>query len=263
MTETDIKIPIEESLYIYGTLRGSFDGPLIILCHGYGGWMHEMLLFNASRYFERKGYSTLRLSMYGGGEKSRDIGKSDVMTHAHDIDAVADYVKSQGAKWVGVAGHSYSGLAIVYTKKQNFEAAALWDPTHTDGYDDPQNVENLNRDFKFDKELGVYVSSKGSGGVYAKTVFDNDYPKSNQSSKNFHIPTVVVNASWSKKQQEYGRAYSKYIDADTKHVVIPGSSHPFTEDGAIEKLYETTSRFFKSIKLPKNSTNMQQSSNPG
>jgi dienelactone hydrolase len=164
MKETKVKIPLAGSkLYIYGTLRGNHGNPLIILCHGYGGWMHEMLLFNAARYFEKEGYSTLRLSMYGGGEKSRNITDSDVMTHASDIDGVVSFVKEKGTKWIGVAGHSYSGMAIVYSKRQQFDGAALWDPTHTDGYDEPQNKKNLADDFIFVKDLNAYVSGLGSG----------------------------------------------------------------------------------------------------
>lgn len=246
MKETDVKIPLStSSLYIYGTLRGKYESPLIILCHGYGGWMHEMLLFNASRYFEKQGFSTLRLSMYGGGEQSRNISQSDVMTHANDIDDVVSYLKAKKVHWVAVVGHSYSGMAIVYSKKQQFDAAALWDPTHTDGYDEPQNKKNLEEDFIFIEELSAYVSGIGSGYVYAKTVFDNDYPKSREVAKKFKIRTGVFNADWSKEQQRYGKDYADNINAEAKQIIIPNSSHPFTEDGAAEKLFKATADWFQ------------------
>lgn len=255
MIETEVKIPLSNTdLSIYGTLRGDYAKPLVVLCHGYGGWMHEMLLFNASRYFEKEGFSTLRLSMYGGGEGSRDISDSDVVTHASDIDDVVAYVKNAGAKWVGVAGHSYSGMAIVYSQKQQFDAAALWDPTHTDGYDDPQNIKSLEEDFVFIKDINAYVSGKGTGYVYAKTVFDNDYPKSQEMAKKFMVDTCVFNADWSEKQQNYGKDYADNIGGKAKRVIIKNSSHPFTEEGAAEKLYITTSEYFKSL-LPSDTLN--------
>ncbi|MGZ6005193.1 MAG: alpha/beta hydrolase family protein [Candidatus Saccharimonadales bacterium] len=250
MKETEVKIPLSDTkLNIYGTLRGDYKHPLIVLCHGYGGWMHEMLVYNAARYFEKEGFASLRLSMYGGGEKSRNISDSDVMTHASDIDDVVAFVKKAGADWVGVAGHSYSGMAIVYSKKQQFDAAALWDPTHTDGYDEPQNKKNLAEDFIFVKDLNAYVSGLGSGYVYAKTVFDNNYPKSQGTCLKFKINTCVFNASWSKEQQRYGKDYTDSIDAKTKQVIIPDSSHPFTEDGAAEKLYAATAEYFKGLRI--------------
>lgn len=249
MEETDVVINLGGSgLKIYGTLRGEYTSPLVVLCHGYGGWMHEMLLFNAARYFDKEGYATLRLSMYGGGEHSRDIASSDVMTHAADIDTVVSFVKSKGASWVGIAGHSYSGLAIVYSKKQAFDAAALWDPTHTDGYDRPDVIKDLKDNYIFVDSINAYISGMGAGYVYAKTVFDNDYPKSDEMARQFTIKTRVINASWSNEQQEYGKKYVDAIDAEAKQVIIPDSSHPFTEDGAAEKLFAATVTFFNEVR---------------
>lgn len=248
MREKEVKIPLAgDDLFIYGTVRGGYEQPLIVLCHGYGGWMHEMLLFNAARYFENEGFSTLRLSMYGGGDKSRNISESDVITHARDIDDVVSFVKNKGAKWVALAGHSYSGMAIVYSKRQQFDAAALWDPTHTDGYDEPKNKKSLEDDFIFVKDLNAYVSGLGSGYVYAKTVFDNNYPKSRDAAAKFKVSTCVFNADWSKEQQLYGKSYVENINAATKQIIIPNSSHPFTEDGAAEKLFASTVKYFKGL----------------
>lgn len=246
MIEQNIKIPLsEEGLFIYGTLRGGYDRPMIILCHGYGGWQHETLLYNGARYFDEVGYSTLRLSMYGGGENSRDINKSDVITHASDIDSTVSFVRKKGSSWVGVVGHSFSGLAIVYSKQQDFNAAALWDPTHTDAYDRPDSSKDLKDNFILVNELNAYISGKGPGYVYAKTVFDNRYPGSNEMASKFKVSTIVINASWSKEQQQYGKAYQDNISAQTERIVIPNSTHPFIEDGAAEKLFFETAKFFK------------------
>lgn len=246
MKETQVSIPLSAGkLNIYGVLRGDYTKPLLILCHGYGGWMHEMLLYNAARYFDTQGFATLRLSMYGGGDNSRNITESDIMTHASDIDDVVSFVKSKGAKWVGLAGHSFSGMAIVYSKSQAFDAAALWDPSHSAAYDEPESKRNLEKDFVFVNEINGYVSGLGSGYVYAKSVFDNNYPKSQEAAKKFEINTIVINASWSKEQQRYGKDYAENINASTKQIVIPNSTHPFVEDGAAEKLFAVTSDYFK------------------
>lgn len=246
MREEKISIPLsEEGIEIYGILRGEFEGPLIILCHGYGGWMHETLLYNGARFFEKEGFSTLRLSMYGGGEKARNIGKSDLITHAASIDDVVEFANESGSTWIGLAGHSFSGMAIVYSEQQQFNAAALWDPTHSDGYDDLENKKHLDNDFIYLEEAKLYVSGLDSGYVYAESIFDNDYLKSREASQEFRISTCVINASWSEKQQKYGKDYSDNIDAETKHIVIPDSTHPFMEDGAAEKLFGETTKFFK------------------
>ena len=154
MKETEVQIPIPDtSLNIHGVLRGDYGKPLVILAHGLGGWMHEALMFNASRYFDENGIASLRVSFYGDGEDQRNINGYDVHTGAVDIDTIVDYVKDKSASWTCVVGHSYSGMAIVYSQKQRFDGAVLWDPSHTDGYDNQQAKSNLEKDFLFIKEL--------------------------------------------------------------------------------------------------------------
>jgi hypothetical protein len=73
--EKNVCIPIPNSeLEIHGILRGKYTSPLAILAPGLGGWQHDLLLFNASRFFEQHGISTLRVSFYGDDNKQRNIG---------------------------------------------------------------------------------------------------------------------------------------------------------------------------------------------
>jgi len=245
--EAALRMPIPESeLEIHGILRGDYNSPLAVLAPGLGGWMHDLLLFNASRFFEQQGIATLRVSFYGDNEKQRNIGDFGVKTNAADIDTIVDYIKKQGSKRVCVIGHSYSGMAIVYSKNQAFDAAVLWDASHTDGYDEPQAKKNLENDFLYIKELDSYVSANGPGYVLSRKVFEDYAPGSTAMAKNFTVDTLVVNAAKSGKVMErFGKDYANNINAETKHIVIPAASHPFTEDGAMEKLYEVTTQWIK------------------
>ena len=244
-TEHDVVIPIPDSrLEIHGVLRGDYQKPLAILAPGLGGWMHDLVLFNASRYLEKQGIATLRVSFYGDDEKQRNIGAFDVKTNAADIDTIVDYAKQQGSKWICAIGHSYSGMAIVYSRKQAFNVAVLWDASHTDGYDEPQSKKSLERDFLYIEQLDSYVSASGPGYVLSRKVFENYAPGSSALAKAFKVDTLVVNAEVSGKAMlGFGEDYTSAINASTEHVVIPGASHPFTEDGAMEKLYSITSEW--------------------
>lgn len=245
--EKSVSIPIPDShIEIEGTLRGKYISPLVVLAPGLGGWQHDLLLFNASRYFEQQGISTLRVSFYGDSKKQRDIGEFGVKTCAKDIDTIVDYVRERGADWICVIGHSYSGMAIVYSQKQAFNAAVLWDASHTDGYDERQAKESLEQDFLYIDELDSYVSAKGPGYVLSGKVFNDYAPGSTTMANAFFVDTLVVNAADSgKAMSTYGKDYAENIKAATKHVVIPGASHPFTEEGAMDNLYEMTSLWIK------------------
>ncbi len=246
MSETAVEIPIPNTtLNVHGVLRGDYDRPLAILLPGLGGWMHETLLFNASRFLDQNGIASLRVSFYGDGDDQRNINEYDVHNCAEDIDTIVDYVKEQGAEWIAVAGHSYSGMAIPYSQKQRFDTAILWDPSHTDAYSTLEAQFNLKKDFKLDRDLDAYVSALGSGYVISRKVFEDYKPGSVEISKKFKIPTLILNASFSPEMQAYGKKYADSIDSETKQIVIPNSSHPFTEDGAMEQLFEETVEWIK------------------
>ncbi len=241
MKEQQIQIPIIGSkLNIHGVLRGDYSMPVVVLAHGLSGWMHETLMFNASRYFEKQGIASLRISFIGDADDQRDISDFGIHENADDIDTAVNYLKQKGSPWIGVIGHSYSGMAIVFSKQQKFDAAVLWDPSHTDNYESNDAKENLKRDFMFIKELDSYVAGLGSGYVISRKVFENHEPGSVTSARKFKVPTLVVNAGLSKEMQAYGKSYADEIQAQTKQVIIPNSSHPFVEDGAMEELFEKT-----------------------
>lgn len=240
-----IAIPASE-LEVHGVRRGEFSSPIAVLAPGLGGWMHDLLLFNAARYFEQHGISTLRVSFYGDDERQRDIGDFDVKVAAADIDAIVGYLRRHGAEWICVIGHSYSGMAIVYSQEQAFDAAVLWDASHTDGYGEPQAVRNLVQDFTYSAELDCYVSASGPGYVISRSVFEDYAPGSTVMAQNFDVDTLVVNAEKSGDVMlRFGADYASSISADTEHVVVEGASHPFTEDGAMEKLFEVTAEWLK------------------
>ncbi len=245
--EKSVSIPSRDNDYqIKGVLRGEFVQPLIVLAPGLGGWMHDLLLFNASRYFEGEGMSTLRVSFYGDDSTQRDIGGFGVKQNSSDIDSVVEFARNQGSKWICVIGHSYSGMAIVYSREQAFDAAILWDASHTNGYDEPESRQNLENDFLYINELDSYVSAKGPGYIISRKVFEDYQPGSTTMAQKFKIDTLVVNASQSGEAMfRFGKSYAKNIIASTQHVVIPGASHSFTENGAMEELFGVTSNWIK------------------
>jgi hypothetical protein len=203
-------------------------------------------LFNASRFFEQQGIATLRVSFYGDNDEQRNIGDFGIKTNAKDIDTIVDYAREQGSVWICIIGDSYSGMAIMYSQKQSFNAAVLWDASHTDGYDELQAKKSLEEDFLYIDKLGSYVSANGPGYVLSRKVFEDHAPGSTAMAEAFKIDTLVVNASNSgEAMYRFGEDYATKIDATTEHHVIPGASHPFTEDGAMEKLYEVTTQWIK------------------
>lgn len=250
MKETYLEIPsYDKGISVHGTLRGELSDPVIVLAPGLGGWMHDLQVFNASRFMEKAGYASLRLSFYGHADNQRNICDYAVHDCARDLDAVVEHLRKKNVSFIAVAGHSYSGLGIMYTEKQQFDTGILWDPTHTDGYEDPESQKNLDRDFIYSEELESYISGIGPGYVLAKKVFTEYSPGSALASKKFTKPLLVVNASDTNYQIERGRDYISHCKTKKKHLIIPDSSHPFTEDGAMEKLFEVTVDWMNELRI--------------
>ena len=210
LKETEVYIPIPNSgLEIHGTLRGDYKMPLAVLAPGLGGWEHDLLLFNASRALGKIGIATLRVSFYGDREKQRNIGDFSVKTTAADIDTIVSHARDQGAHWICVIGHSYSGMAIVYSQAQAFDAAVLWDASHTDGYDEPKAKKSLKDDFLYIEELDSYVTANGPGYVLSRKVFEDYTPGSTEMAKNFDLDTLVINAQHSgESMMRFGADYA-------------------------------------------------------
>lgn len=249
MKETYLEIPsYDKDIKIHGTLRGELTNPLIVLAPGLGGWMHDLQMFNASRFMEQAGYASLRLSFYGHADNQRNIFDYAVHDCAKDIDAVVEYLRTEGSEFIAVAGHSYSGLGIMYTEKQQFDTGILWDSTHTDGYEDPESQKNLERDFMYIDDLGSYVSGQGPGYVLSKRVFTDYGPGSAIAAQKFTKPLLVVNASDTDYQIERGLDYIDNCTTKKKHVIIPYSSHPFVEEGAMDQLFQATADWMNEIR---------------
>ncbi len=248
MKESYLEIPsYKDRVSVHGTLRGDLSSPVVILAPGLGGWMHDLQMFNASRAMEEAGYASLRVSFYGHADNQRNISDYHVHDCAKDIDAVVEYLHKEGADFIAVVGHSYSGLGIMYTEKQQFDTGILWDSTHTDGYEDPESQKNLDRDFIYINELGSYVSGLGPGYVLSKKVFTDYGPGSAIAAQKFTKPLLVINASDTKYQIERGLDYVNNCKTKKKHVIIPDSTHSFTGDGSMEKLFQATVEWMDEI----------------
>ena len=61
-------------------------------------------------------------------------------------------------------------------------------------------------------------------------------------------PLLVVNASDTQSQIDRGKDYIDNCPSKSRQVVVPDSSHPFTQNGAMEKLFEETFKWIEEIK---------------
>ncbi|MCR4324488.1 MAG: alpha/beta hydrolase [Candidatus Curtissbacteria bacterium] len=232
--EKQIKIPLGNKKYIYGTLRGSLNNPLIIIVHGLGGFKDEHIHFNGSKFFEKKGYSVFRFNLYGYEKDARKLQDCTLATHAKDLDTVIAYFRKQKVKKIYVVGHSYGGPTILSSKNKNFDKIVLWDPSI-----DPEDI--IKKEFKKLEGTDMYYVDWGLAVIMGKKMAKEDKKvKPLELVKKIHVPIKFIFAGkGDMKKIDWDRYFNAANDPKSR-VLLPEASHNFHEDGMEERLFNET-----------------------
>lgn len=237
--EKVLKIKSSDGKTIHAILRGSLHNPVIVHVHGLAGNMNEAMHYNAARYFEKAGFSSLRFNLYSWEKGSRKLHESTFSTHGEDIAAVLTYLISQGAKKIFIVGHSYGFPSILHSKNRNFTAVAAWDGSilPTNHVDVPKRIE---------KPKGRLVDDGYFIIVGEQMAKDSHTIKSLDLLKTFGQPISFItvdnntNGNLSGAQEMF-----KATSQQKELVVIKGATHNFSEEGKQEALYKATIKWFK------------------
>ena len=236
--EEDLKIPLEDGKFIYGTLRGKQNDTLIIFAHGFTGNKDHHIFFNGARFFERHGISSFRFNFYGEGEGARQLNNCTLSNHVSDLDAVVSYFRNK-FKNIIVVGHSFSGIIILSSTKQAFDKAVLWDPSS-------DTKSWLVKDGKYIKELDLYYFEDwGVSYTIGKQMYQEcvDFNPDHLSSR-FTKPIKIITAG-NGILLDGAKKYFEQANQPKELAVIEGAGHNFNEDGVEEKLFEETLKFIK------------------
>ncbi len=231
--EQEIKIPIGEDKFIYGTLRGSLENPLIIFVHGFTGHRDEHIFFNGARFFEERGISSFRFNLYDWNKDARKLEECTLSLHAEDLDKVVKFFRDKGVKKIFVIGHSFGGLTVLLSKNQDFDRAILWDAS-----DNPAKVTESTHIKELDR---YYVSGQESYGftIGKAMVEENEQLKPYDLIQKFKKPIKIIVAG-DGDLVKAGEKYFEIANNPKSFCSIPNAKHNFNEEGTEEKLFEET-----------------------
>jgi dienelactone hydrolase len=236
--DKSIQIKTSDNKIIFATLRGSFNKPLIILVHGLASNMNEALHYNAARYFEKQGFSSLRMNLYSWQKGARKLHECTFTTHAKDIDTALEYASSKGAKKIFLVGHSYGWPSILHTKNHKYVAVTAWDGSIL-----PKNSINEPTRSKIPKgriiDEGYFVIV---GEQMAK---DSQKINSIDLVKNFTSPISFITVDDNVEGNlEGNKKMCNAASVKKELIIIKGARHNFFEEGKQEKLYKSTVNWF-------------------
>lgn len=238
--EKEIKIRTNDDHLIYGTLSyTSKEKKIIIFVHGLCGHRNRPFLYNGSKFFNSKGFSTFRFDLYSIENKARKLKDCSTKTHTSDLNCVLNYFKNKYKK-IYLIGHSLGGPTILLANAKEVNSIVLWDPSF-DVY------EALLKYLKFNSKLNCYILDDGRQFLLSKNMVEEWKLFGSNLLKCFSKPTKIIYVG---KGIPYSN-WRKYIDKiKIKHKFkkISNASHSFSERGVEKKLFEETLKWIKEEK---------------
>jgi len=240
--EKQLKIPLKNKKYIYGTVRGSLDKPIVIFVHGFTGDRNEHQFFNGARFFEKHGFSSFRFNLYDWKKDARKLEECTLSLHGQDLDVVVEYFRKKGIKRIFVAGHSFGGVTVLLSKKRDFDAAVLWDSS---------GDKNIILKARYLKDLGKYYFNDDCsyGFTISKAMYlENKKLKPSELIKKIHTPIKIIVAGAGIMINEGKKLYQN-AHKPKAFAIIPNATHCFDEDGTEEQLFQETYNWLKQFVL--------------
>lgn len=236
--EKDIKISLGNKKYIYGTLRGSLENPLLIFVHGFTGYKDEHIFFNGARFFGKKGFATFRFGLYDWRKDARKLEDCTLSLHGQDLDKVVGYFREKGVERIFVAGHSFGGVTVLLSKNKGFDAAVLWDSS---------GDKDVHLTGRYVKELDKYLFNEFSYGfTISKAMYEENNKKLKPSElvQSMTMPLKVIVAGAGEMVDE-GKKLFQNANKPKDFAIIPNATHNFNEDGTEQILFQATYDWLK------------------
>ncbi len=240
-SEEAFVIPTTDGKRIYGILNKSTkpNGKVVVLSHGMTGDPIEFIHVTSRNVFTSYGYDVLRFGYYNEADDARKLIDCTVKTHATDLNAICDHMRTLYQK-VYVAGHSYGGLTALYANP-NVDALAFWDSSYRI-YDSfwkvlAKKLENT----------PYYTIGWGCDRVIGAEMiaFDRDesFEKLAALAAAIQTPSLVA-MSEAEKDNPARKPLFGALKCTKKAVEIKGANHVFTNGHTVYDLLEATLEWF-------------------
>jgi pimeloyl-ACP methyl ester carboxylesterase len=235
--EKELKIPIPETdLTIYAKQYGELDNPVVVFVHGLTGHMDEHQFYNGARYFYEHDISSVRFNLYDDPDDARKLVDCTLKTHAHDLNAVIDYLRTRGAKNIIAVGHSYGGPTILLADHGKLDGVVFWDASYDYRFDDTEPLSGTSWRY-----LDWSVWSIIGEEMYqeAQTM------QQDQLLANLKTPIKVITAE--KSYYEDRKKNYELASGSKEYHMIKGAGHTFAEEGAADELFRESVQWIKKL----------------
>ncbi len=239
--EKDVKIKLDKTFSTCGRLFGSLDKPLVIFVHGLPCTYRDGFYMSAARWFAKNDYAAFGFNLYSWQKDARQLVDCTLAMHAADLDTVVEHFRKRGVKKIFVVGHSFGGPTILSSKKQNFTAVTLWDPSY--------DISFTKKKYGFPggtfvKQLNGYMMRWGVNTIIGKAMArEVDALKWDTLTPKFRSPLHIIAA----EKGVLVKGAKQYIAKATSPkllTVVKGATHYFDDEEMQGRLFMATKAWF-------------------
>ena len=232
MSEERLQLPVGEGVTLYGTYLAADGAPLVVLVHGLTGHSNEAMHYLARRRLHAEGYAVLGLDLYGSDPGTRRLTDCTTSTHARDLVAVLDAMRTRCPKvQVVVVGHSLGGLTGLMAT--GYDALVLWDAAHTSGLLSLQNLEYV-------EELQLHRWRQRIDHLLNPAMIEQLRTlDSDALVGQVRVPLLVVSAG-DPGRPELSRRYVEHAGGPAELRVVEDADHGFLRGESLTTLLDLT-----------------------
>ena len=241
MSERQIQTKAQDGKVIYSIFNpavGVKSDVLVIIGHGLTGHPNEYVHKIAHRYFNEKGWDTLRIAYYSDPADARKLKDCTLSIHADDLNTVIKAHKPLYKK-IFCVGHSYGGLTMLFANP-NADALSFWDSSFTpyDGF--------WKRDAVYMPELDCYTMGWGQNNLIGKAMVEEaknlKLEDSISLAKAIQTPSQVVVATMDHENAIPTILYDHLVCP--KELCEIAANHTFTFENTADTLAQKTYEWF-------------------
>jgi predicted alpha/beta-fold hydrolase len=235
--EEKVLIPTADKKIIYGRInwQGEKSRKLILFIHGLNGSERTAQMYNAARFFSKRGFVTLRINLYKEAKKARVLHECSIKTHSEDINTVLNFVKGEYDE-IHLVGHSLAGPSIIGSS-QTVNSVVLWDPSLV--------FENSPKDhWEYVPEREMYIVKSSSYTLVNKELYEGWKSSGVNMIEKMKVPTKIITGSEGPLFERWEAILDK-IPVEYTYKKIIGAGHEFSEGETMQELFEETLKWFE------------------
>ncbi|HLD17828.1 MAG TPA: hypothetical protein VJB99_02010 [Patescibacteria group bacterium] len=242
--EKNVHFKTKGGYQIYGTLKIPKKSAknLVIFAHGLSDHRNTHLIFNGSKYFQKKGWTSFRFDFYSGEKGGRKLQDVTLRSQTEDLEKVVVHFQKDFEK-IFVIGHSLACPSILQMNLNQVAGVILLEPSTR------LSTSVAKKFFPFSSKFDCPIFTYGSEILLGKNLLREwvSLPKPKELVKDMQKPILIVSAGRGSLKKS-GREYFQTVPCfEKKFFCVVGATHCFDEEGTEETIFEEAFKFLSMV----------------